>query len=160
MMLSWLEELVSTESPSSDEAATAEVGRVLEALARPLLGEPEHIEAGGLTHLRWSFGTPRVLVLGHLDTVWPLGTLARWPFRVDGDVATGPGVFDMKAGVVQALHALSLLPSLEGVCLLLNVDEETGSATSRELILSSAQGCRAALVCEPAAGLSVKTARK
>jgi glutamate carboxypeptidase len=155
-----LEELVSCESPSSVPSATLECGQVFSSLARPLLGEPERIGVGGLTHLRWTFGTPRVLVLGHLDTVWPLGTLARWPFRVDGDVATGPGVFDMKAGVVQALHALSLLPSLDGVCLLLNVDEETGSATSRDLILSSAQGCRAALVCEPAAGLSVKTARK
>ncbi|MFN2537438.1 MAG: M20/M25/M40 family metallo-hydrolase, partial [Mycobacteriales bacterium] len=118
------------------------------------------IEIDGLTHLRWTFGTPRVLVLGHLDTVWPLGTLDRWPFRVDGDVATGPGVFDMKAGAVQALHALSLLPSLDGICLLLNVDEEIGSPTSRSLILESVHGCTAALVCEPAAGLALKTARK
>ena len=159
-MLSWLEELVSTESPSSDAAATREVGRVFSALAEPLLGAPERIEVDGLTHLRWTFGEPRVLVLGHLDTVWPLGTLARWPFRVDGDVATGPGVFDMKAGVVQALHALSLLPSLDGVRLLLNVDEEIGSPTSRDLILDSVAGCRAALVCEAAVGLAVKTARK
>lgn len=160
MMLSWLEELVSTESPSSDDDATREVGRVFDALAKPVLGAPERIEVQGRTHLRWSFGTPRVLVLGHLDTVWPVGTLARWPFRVDGDVATGPGAFDMKAGVVQALHALSLLPSLDGVCLLLTVDEEIGSPTSRDLILDTAAGCRAALVCEPAAGAALKTARK
>jgi glutamate carboxypeptidase len=159
-MISWLEELVSCESPSSSPEATLECGRVFEALAKPVLGSPERIVVDGLTHLRWTFGTPRVLVLGHLDTVWPLGTLARWPFRVDGDVATGPGVFDMKAGVVQALHGLSLLPSLDGVCLLLNVDEETGSATSRDLILDTVRGCRAALVCEPAAGLAIKTARK
>jgi glutamate carboxypeptidase len=66
----------------------------------------------------------------------------------------------MKAGVEQALHALSLLPSLDGVCLLLNVDEEVGSPTSRDLILDTVRGCTAALVCEPASGLSVKTARK
>ena len=159
-MISWLEELVSCESPSSSPEATLECGRVFEALAKPVLGSPERIVVEGLTHLRWTFGTPRVLVLGHLDTVWPLGTLARWPFRVDGDVATGPGVFDMKAGLVQALHGLSLLPSLDGVCVLLNVDEETGSATSRDLILDTVRGCRAALVCEPAAGLAIKTARK
>jgi glutamate carboxypeptidase len=159
-MLAWLEELVSCESPSSVPSATLECGRVFSALAQPLLGAPERIEVEGLTHLRWSFGTPRVLVLGHLDTVWPLGTLARWPFRLDGDAATGPGAFDMKAGVVQALHALSLLPSLDGVCVLLNVDEEIGSPTSRSLILDTVQGCEAALVCEPAAGLAVKTARK
>ena len=159
-MIPWLEELVSCESPSSVPAATLECGRVFSALAHSVLGPPERIEVDGLTHLRWTFGTPRVLVLGHLDTVWPLGTLDRWPFRVDGDVATGPGVFDMKAGAVQALHALSLLPSLDGVCLLLNVDEEIGSPTSRSLILDTVRGCTATLVCEPAAGLSVKTARK
>ena len=159
-MISWLEELVSCESPSSSSEATLECGRVLEAIAKPVLGSASRIEVDGLTHLRWTFGTPRVLVLGHLDTVWPLGTLARWPFRIDGDAATGPGVFDMKAGVVQALQALSQLPSLDGVCLLLNVDEEIGSPTSRELILDSVRGCRAALVCEPAAGLALKTARK
>jgi glutamate carboxypeptidase len=125
-----------------------------------VLGAPERIEVDGLTHLRWTFGTPRVLVLGHLDTVWPLGTLERWPFRLDGDTATGPGVFDMKAGVVQALHALTALPSLDGVCVLLNVDEEIGSPTSRSLILDTVRGCPAALVCEPAAGAAVKTARK
>jgi len=159
-VIAWLEELVSCESPASSPEATLECGRELSAIAHPLLGAPERIELSGLTHLRWSFGTPRVLVLGHLDTVWPLDTLARWPFRIDGDIATGPGVFDMKAGVVQALHALSLLPSLEGICLLLNVDEEIGSPTSRDLILDTVRGCSAALVCEPAAGLSVKTARK
>jgi glutamate carboxypeptidase len=159
-MLAQLEELVSVESPSSSPPATLEAGRVFSAMAADVLGTPERIEIGGLTHLRWTFGTPKVLVLGHLDTVWPLGTLARWPYRVDGDVATGPGVFDMKAGVVMALHALSSLPSLDGVRLLLNVDEEIGSPTSRDLILDSVAGCRAALVCEPAAGLSVKTARK
>jgi glutamate carboxypeptidase len=159
-VIGWLEELVSCESPSSSPAATLECGRVFSSLAHPVLGAPERVVVDGRTHLRWTFGTPRVLVLGHLDTVWPLGTLARWPFHVDGDVATGPGAFDMKAGVVQALHALSTLPSLDGVCLLLNVDEEIGSPTSRSLILDTVRGCRAALVCEPAAGPAVKTARK
>jgi glutamate carboxypeptidase len=159
-MLAALEELVSCESPSSSLEATREACEVFVRLAADVLGQPERLEVSGRTHLRYAFGEPRVLVLGHLDTVWPLGTLARWPFSVDGDVATGPGVFDMKAGVVQALSALSRLPSLDGVCLLLNTDEEIGSPTSRDLILDTVAGCSAALVCEPAAGLAVKTARK
>ena len=156
-----LEELVSCESPSSDTSATRACGSVLAGLAHQHLdATPELLEVGGRTHVRFSWGTPRVLLLGHLDTVWPLGTLARWPFSVDGDIATGPGVFDMKAGIVQALAALSLLSSLDGLCLLLNADEEIGSPTSRDLIIDSARGCHAALVCEPSAGGALKTARK
>lgn len=128
--------------------------------AKHLDAKPELIESGGVTHVRFTWGTPRVLVLGHLDTVWPLGTLARWPFSVIGDVATGPGIFDMKAGVVQALAALTLLPSLDGVCLLLTSDEELGSPTSASLVVDSARGCVATLVCEPSAGGALKTARK
>ncbi len=160
-MTSALEELVSCESPSSDHAATRECGSVLAAMVRDRLdAKPELIEIGGCTHLRFTWGVPRVLILGHLDTVWPLGTLARWPFSVDGDVATGPGAFDMKAGVVQALAALSTLPSLEGISLLLTVDEEIGSPTSADLVVDSARGCAATLVCEPSAGGALKTARK
>lgn len=161
MMLEALEELVSCESPSSDPEATFACGQVLTDLVRRWLGAtPEVVEIGGRTHLRYTWGTPRVLVLGHLDTVWPLGSLARWPFSVTGDVATGPGVFDMKAGVVQALLALRALPSLDGVRLLLTVDEELGSPTSADLVRDSARGCVASLVCEPSAGGAVKTARK
>ena len=79
---------------------------------------------------------------------------------VDGDVATGPGVFDMKAGVVQALAALSMLPSLDGVSLLLTVDEELGSPSSAALVVDSARGCAATLVCEPSADGALKIARK
>lgn len=165
MTLSWmtaaLEELVSCESPSSDAAATRECGSLLAAMARDRLdATPQLIEIGGRTHLRFTWGTPTVLVLGHLDTVWPLGTLARWPFSVAGDVATGPGAFDMKAGVVQALAALSTLPSLDGISLLLTVDEEIGSPTSADLVVDSARGCAATLVCEPSAAGALKTARK
>ncbi|HVE63234.1 MAG TPA: M20/M25/M40 family metallo-hydrolase [Mycobacteriales bacterium] len=165
MTLAWmtaaLEELVSCESPSADAAATRRCGSVLAAMVRDRLdATPELVEVGGRTHLRFTWGTPQVLVLGHLDTVWPLGTLARWPFSVEGDVATGPGAFDMKAGVVQALAALSTLPSLDGIRLLLTVDEEIGSPTSAGLVVDSARGCAAALVCEPSAAGALKTARK
>ena len=156
-----LEELVSVESPSSDPAATRAAGEVLADLVRTHLdAEPERVEVGGVTHLRWTWGSPRLLVLGHVDTVWPLGTLARWPFSVDGDVATGPGVFDMKAGLVQAVLGLSSLPSLDGVCLLVTADEEVGSPTSADLVRDTARGLRASLVCEPSVNGALKTARK
>ena len=160
-MLDALAELVSCESPSTDSDATRRCGDLATSLVGARLGgAPERIEIGGRTHLRWTWGTPKVLVLGHLDTVWPNGTLARWPFSVDGDVVTGPGVFDMKAGVVQGIAALSQLPSLDGVSLLLTVDEELGSPTSADLVIDSARGCVATLVCEPSAGGALKTARK
>jgi len=165
MTLSWmteaLGELVSCESPSTEASATRRSGALATSLvAAHLEGTPELFEVSGCTHLRWTWGTPNLLVLGHLDTVWPLGTLARWPFSITGDVVTGPGVFDMKAGVVQAIAALSLLPSLEGASLLLTADEELGSPTSAELVVDSARGCAATLVCEPSAGGALKTARK
>lgn len=160
-MVDALGELVSCESPSSDDAATRRCGElVTEQVRRQLGATPERIEVRGRTHLRWTWGAPKVLVLGHLDTVWPRGTVARWPFRVDGDRATGPGVFDMKAGVVQALAALASLPSLDGIRLLLTVDEELGSPTSAGLVVDSARGCVATLVCEPSAAGALKTARK
>ena len=160
-MTAALEELVSCESPSSDAAATRACAAVFDGLAAGHLdARPERLEIDGRTHLRYTWGTPRVLVLGHLDTVWPAGTLARWPFSVDGDVATGPGVFDMKGGVVQALAALSLLPALDGVSLLLTADEEIGSPTSAGLVVDSARDCVATLVCEPSAAGALKTARK
>ena len=160
-MTAALDELVSCESPSSDAVATKACGEVFAELALARLdARPERIELGGRTHLRYTWGTPRVLVLGHLDTVWPNGTLVRWPFSVDGDVATGPGVFDMKAGVVQALWALSSLPSLDGVSLLLTVDEELGSPSSAGLVVDSARGCVATLVCEPSADGALTVARK
>ena len=160
-MTAALEELVSCESPTSDPVATRRCQQLFAELLRTRCDEaPEVIEIGGITHQRWTFGTPRVLLLGHLDTVWPHGTLARWPFSVNGDVATGPGVFDMKAGVVQALGAMTLLDDLDGLCLLLTSDEETGSATSSALVIETAQSCAATFVCEPSADGALKTARK
>ncbi|MEV7422392.1 2-dehydropantoate 2-reductase [Streptomyces sp. NPDC091212] len=108
--------------------------------------------------------TRPVLLLGHYDTVWSTGTLARWPFRRDGDLITGPGVFDMKAGLVQAVWALRALDALglprPACTLMLNGDEETGSLTSRDAIVAEALESRAALVFEAAADGAVKTARK
>ena len=85
--------------------------------------------ADGCTSAGASATAPRVLLVGHLDTVWPVGTLVRWPFELRDGRATGPGVFDMKAGVVQLLFALAASTSTDGVAVLLTTDEETGSPT-------------------------------
>ncbi|GII03902.1 M20 family metallopeptidase [Planobispora takensis] len=161
-MLRDLEDLVACESFSADLAAVARsAGVVAEQGARLLGAGPETIVVDGVTHLRWTFGTPRVLVLGHHDTVWPIGTLRDIPWSVTGGIARGPGVFDMKAGLVQAFHALASLPSPEGVCLLVTGDEEVGSTSSRALVEEAARGCAATFVLEAGAdGGALKTARK
>jgi glutamate carboxypeptidase len=164
-MLDMLRALVEAESPTDDRGACLACVEVADAIAGDLLGtRGERVELGGRVHLRWRFGaSQRVLLIGHLDTVWPVGTLARWPFEVRGGRATGPGVFDMKAGVVQllfALAALAALDSIDGVAVLLTTDEETGSPTARPLIEETASGLQAALVLEPSAGGALKTERK
>jgi len=162
-MLASLEELVRSESPSANLEATARCATTLAAIGAALLGAPpEHLEVEGRTHLRWQFGPqPRVAVIGHFDTVWPLGTLDRWPFAVSDGRATGPGTYDMKAGAIQALYALTMLDDLDGVCLLMTSDEELGSPTSRSLVEEAARGARAALITEPSGRTgALKTGRK
>ena len=160
-MLDALRALVEAESPSASPEACAACAEVADGLGATLLGSrAERHVVGGRTHLRWRFGTPRALLIGHLDTVWPLGTVARWPFARVNEIATGPGVLDMKAGVVQLLFALSALDGLEGVCVLLTTDEEIGSPTSGSLIDETAADVSAALVLEPSAHGALKTERK
>jgi glutamate carboxypeptidase len=102
-----------------------------------------------------------VLILGHHDTVFPIGTLERRPFSVADGRATGPGVFDMKAGIVQAIHAVAALDDSSGVEMLFNSDEEVGSHSSRPLLEERALACGAVLVLEPSAdGGALKTGRK
>jgi len=163
-MTDHLAALVNVESPSDDLAAVSAVVHATAAIGAELLGAPpEIVTSDGRPHLRWQFGAaPRVVLVGHLDTVWPLGTLVRRPFSVADGVARGPGTFDMKAGAVQAFHALGALDDLDGVAVVLSTDEETGSQTSRNLIVDTARGAAAALVLEPSAGAdgALKTARK
>ena len=164
-MLDELAALVAVESPSGSETATRAAADLLDELLLQHLGTrgtwvdgPAGTQRG---HLLWSGGGPtRVLLLGHVDTVWPFGTTARWPFEVAGGRATGPGAFDMKAGLVQGLAALEQLDDLTGVALLATTDEEVGSPTSRELIEQTAAGCEAVLVLEPSAAGALKTGRK
>src|ERR687889_507520 len=134
-MLEQVERLVMTESPSDDTALTARCADLVGHLVHDVLGErPQRLEVEGRPHLLLRSGARRpVLLLAHLDTVWPAGTTTEWPFSVDGDWATGPGVFDMKAGLVQGLHAARMAAG-SGVDLLVTSDEEIGSPTSRRLI--------------------------
>lgn len=163
-MLADLETLVRCESPSADLAAVAESAGVVASVGTARLGvEPERIVVDGCTHLRWRLGSgpAEVLVLGHHDTVWPIGTLLTHPFDVSDGVLRGPGCFDMKAGLVMAFHALASLDDASGVTVLVTGDEELGSPTSRSLIEAEATGCRAALVLEASAdGGALKTERK
>jgi glutamate carboxypeptidase len=160
-MLDELESLVAVESPSASDAATRAAADALDALLLTHLGTRGTWIGADRGHLLWSGGgTPRVLLLGHVDTVWPLGTTARWPFEVRDGRASGPGAFDMKAGLVQGVRALSSLDDLSGVALLATTDEEVGSPTSRELIEATATGCEAVLVLEPSAAGALKTGRK
>jgi len=155
-------ELVRCESPSRDREALLRSADVTAALGERILGTaPERIVIDGTPHLRWRFGTPRVLLLGHHDTVWPAGSLERLPFGVEGGILRGPGCFDMKTGVVMAMHAVAALEDRDGVSILVTGDEELGSPSSRTLIESEARGCAAALVLEASGdGGALKVARK
>ncbi|MFJ9180037.1 2-dehydropantoate 2-reductase [Streptomyces sp. NPDC102360] len=140
------------------------------------LGDPEEEEilpradAGDILVRRYAArgatgaDTRTVTLVGHYDTVWPTGTLETWPFHRNGDRITGPGVFDMKAGLVQAVWALRALDELDlprpPLTLVLNGDEETGSRSSSEAIVEAASGSRLAMVFEAAADGAIKTARK
>jgi glutamate carboxypeptidase len=158
-----LRALVEVESPSRDvDALTRSAHAVADLMARRLGSPPELVEGPAGPHVHWRGpGPARVLLLGHHDTVFPLGTLASRPFAVEGTRATGPGVFDMKGGIVQAVHAVTALGEPAGVELLFSADEEVGSGTSRELIEDRARECGAVLVLEPSAdGGALKTGRK
>ena len=162
-MLDDLRTLVEIESPSLDLAALQTSAEALAAMIERLLGRPATlIDSPAGPHVHWSGGgEPKVLLLGHHDTVFPVGALAARPFTVADGHATGPGVFDMLAGIVQALHGLATLDDLSGVELLFSADEEVGSLHSRELIEERARACGAVLVLEPSAdGGALKTGRK
>jgi glutamate carboxypeptidase len=158
-----LRALVEVESPSLDVAGVAASAEVLAGVIERRLGSPPALVASPAgPHVHWQGGgAPRVLVVGHHDTVFPLGTLAARPFTVTGGRVTGPGVFDMKGGIVLSVHAAAALADRSGVELLFTADEEVGSGASRALIEERAVACGAVLVLEPAGpGGTVKTGRK
>ncbi len=162
-MVSDLGRLVNVESPSHDLDAVTASAHVVAALISARLGsDPELIAGPAGPHVHWQGGgPPRALVVGHHDTVFPLGTLAARPFTVRDGRATGPGVFDMKGGLVAAIHAIASLADRRGVELLITCDEEVGSLTSRQLIEERATAAGRVLVPEPSGdGGSLKIARK
>ena len=168
-LIETIEALVCLESPSGDAAAINRCAAELESRLGSLGGRVTRLPGGPAgDHLRAEFGSGarRVLLLGHIDTVWPAGTLARRPFRAEGGRLYGPGVFDMKAGLALAGLAVKALAQesdgLPGVVVLLvTADEETGSAASRGIIEAEARVSDAALVLEPALpGGALKTRRK
>jgi len=162
-MLDAVEALVSLESPSGDlDACAAIVQEAIGAFSAWLPSPARAAEHGGRPTWRWGPDQPRVLLLGHLDTVWPIGSLARLPYSNDGRHLTGPGVFDMKAGIVQGWAALALAGVTDDsdVGMLLTTDEEIGSHASRSVIADSIRRADAVLVLEPSVESALKTARK
>jgi len=171
-ILADLRKLVEIESPSDDKLALDSCGKLLLTWATGAGAKTRiHRHTRHGDHLEISFpgaqGEAPLLLLGHFDTVWPMGTLAQMPFQVKSGRAWGPGVYDMKAGIVFAFHALAAVREVRGelprpVTLLLVSDEEIGSGSSRELTESVAQRCAAVYVLEPAQGKegSYKTWRK
>ena len=164
VMLADLEALVGVESPSRQiPAITASAEAVNDLLQRVTGRRGELIDGPNGPHVWWrGDGQPKVLIVGHHDTVFPLGTLAARPFAVADGRATGPGVFDMKAGIVLAVHAVAALGDLaRHVEMIFSSDEEVGSVTSRDLIVERATACGTALVFEPAGDDgALKIARK
>lgn len=163
VLLSDLRRLVEVESPSLDIDALTASAENLAALIEERTGRAAEIVDGDAgPHVHWKGGgEPKVLILGHHDTVFPIGALAERPFTVADGKATGPGVFDMKAGIVQALHAVAALADASGVEMLFTADEEVGSGTSRSMLEARARACGNVLVLEPSAdGGAVKTGRK
>jgi glutamate carboxypeptidase len=166
---STLQELVQQESPSEDPQAVNAAASLITFQAQKLGARAKwhkQTKFGDVLELR--FGPQRskqkpVLLLGHLDTVWPIGTLTKMPWREADGRYWGPGVLDMKAGVVMALAALDTLRELKSsrpVTLLLNSEEEVGSPISRPITERLAMESAAVFVLEPAQGLAYKTARK
>jgi glutamate carboxypeptidase len=165
-------ELVNVESPSDNKQALDRLTALLAAKFEALGGTPRfHKFQTSGDHLQVDFAANRsgkpVLLLGHYDTVYPLGTLAKMPCRVEDDRLTGPGVLDMKSGIALMLAALEALRAWHGrlprpVTVLLVSDEEVGSDSSRPITEELAKKAAAVLVAEPSYGLrgAVKTARK
>ena len=173
-LLQFARKLVLVESPSDNKAAVDAVVAIAADNARSLGGRIKlhrQRQHGNVLEVRFgprakgnSNGQKPVMLLGHLDTVWPIGTLRRMPYRIADGRIWGPGTLDMKIGVAMALTAVEILAEAEllnrEIVLLLNSDEEIGSPISRPITENLARDCEAVFVLEPAQGLAYKTARK
>jgi glutamate carboxypeptidase len=169
-MLDDLRAFVEWETPSTDKDLLDGFSRFLADYAVSAAGGRADIvpavDSGDHVLIRWGEedGSPPLMLLGHYDTVWPARTLEVMPFSVEGGVATGPGVFDMKWGLVQGFWAVRALHEVLGVnrplTFLCNSDEEIGSPNSRTLIEHEALRAATVLVLEPSLNGALKTARK
>lgn len=157
-MVDHLIRLAEMESPTNNKAALDRLGAALAEELRGLAAVVDvlpQVNAGDHVRGRWGTGSDGLLLLCHMDTVWDIGTLARMPLRVADGRLYGPGTFDMKGGIVNALWALRALRELDllperRITLLITSDEETGSLTSRDLIEAEAVTHDAVFVLEPA----------
>lgn len=178
LLVKRLQQLVEIESPSDNKVAVDRCVAAVVAMAESLGGHPKlhrQRHVGDVLELRFGPSSRKsarkstrparpVMLLGHLDTVWPLGTLAKMPFRIAEGRAWGPGSLDMKAGVAIGLTAIEALYELDSlhrpVIFLLNSDEEVGSTASRPITEKLARESEAVFVLEPAQAGAYKTARK
>ena len=169
-MLADLKSFVELESPSDHKPSCDKFARFIadhvRAIGEPSIEISKRDEAGDHVVIRWA-GPPReppILLVGHYDTVWRLGTIEEIPFSIADGKARGPGVFDMKAGLVQAFWAIRALLAADALrrplVMICNSDEEIGSITSRALIEDEARKAEAVFVFEPAKDGALKTARK
>ena len=172
-MTALLEDLVRMETPSTDAASQAPIRRRLkfefEQIGYRVTLLPGHHSGGHVyaTSPHRSRRQPVQLMLGHCDTVWPIGTLDSMPLRIEAGTLAGPGVYDMKAGLVEMIYALrtieslDLQPSVAPLCFI-NSDEEIGSRESTRYVRALAQCVDRCMVLEPSLGRSgkIKTARK
>jgi glutamate carboxypeptidase len=164
-----IETLVALESPTTDKAAVDRCGQTLAARLERIGGRVTRLsrsDAGDHLLAEFGCGTSQILLLGHFDTVWPVGQIGRMPIAHAGGRLHGPGVFDMKAGIALGMLAIRSLvetgaPLTRRVVMLWTSDEETGSRTSRGAIEDEARRSEAVLVLEPSLpGGAVKTSRK
>ena len=168
-----LQRLTLAESPSDVPGSQGEIREIIATELEKRDFAVKRVpgrKSGGMLHARprgRDRKNPAQMILGHYDTVWPIGTLAKMPFECDGEIVRGPGVFDMKGGVVQALMAIDAIRHFELEASLtthvfLNSDEEIGSRESRRYIEKLAPGMDRVFVLEPSLGPTgkLKTTRK
>jgi glutamate carboxypeptidase len=170
-MVENLRYLVEQESPSRNKSLTDKLAASIADLFVKLTGGTTEViqneRYGNHIRAEWGSGQDQILILAHFDTVWTEGTLEKMPFRIEDGKAYGPGIFDMKGGLLQGLYALHALTALgkkvgSRVVCLFNSDEEIGSPTSRGWIEREAKKSKCVLVLEPSMSpnAALKTSRK
>ena len=164
-----IDALARLESPTADKRAVDECGQELRRRLAAMGGRGEQLlreQTGDHLLVEFGSGTRQVLILGHFDTVWPVGQIGRMPIKSENGRLYGPGVFDMKGGIAIGMLATRALcevgpPLRRRVVMLWTADEEQGSVSSREVIAEQARRSDAVLVLEPSGpGGALKTSRK